>query len=947
MIGDVLLIEQKHERVARELAAKIHRLNKQRLAIAIGGESGSGKSEIAETLRAVLRNEDSRVKILHLDNYYKIAPAVRTDYRREHGMDAVGLHEIDWDMLEENIEAFRQGKPTTIPFLDLYTDQEDKLVTDFGNIDILIIEGLYACNATVDIRAHIDLTYHETKKAQLKRKKEKVDKLRFMVLEKEHQEVTKLRGKTDYFVTPNFTLVDNTDKHTPLENDDSGRMLFCSGNLPFSVRKQKNGFSITEQPSGVGSAIGSVYGAYESLWFGNLEIPDTYKTQDRANLRKQLGTELNCHPIFLGDRKFMTGHRQFCDRTLWPLCHYRPESCQFKEDSWHDYQRYNKAYYDALKPHIHSKDTVWIHDHQLLLLPALIRKDFPEVAIGFFLHTPFPSFELFRLLPWRIEILQGMIGADLIGFHIYEYTRHFQSTLFRILGHETKLGSFITDQRLIHTDAFSLGVDFNSLAALRKTQECQNSIDRLSEIIGKRRAILSVDRLDPSRGINEKLDAIESLFQSHKDYARRAVFLLRTFGTPHDTDAAAYRKHIAARIKTINRKYGTASQAVILHEHGQSAREQMAALYNVSDILLVGSLRDGMNLIGKEYVAARNSDRGTIVLSEFAGGARELSEAIPVNPYDLHGTANAIAEAITMPVKKQISRFRRMKQRQRRNTALHWAVDFIEGLKSVKARQLAISSHAFNHKTMVQVMTDYHQATQRLILLDYNGTLVPIPKDGRTKPPPSKLLDILALLGRNKHNRVVLITDNSQSMIDRWFKDTPVDLIACSDAAYRMDGEWTAYQELSTDWRDDARPILEKYVVRTPGSYIDEKKYAMIWHFENAVKELGEVRSRELMEDLRSFTGMENLKINEGQRLIEIKNAETYKASMLKAYVGESQWEFMLAVGDDESNESMFQVLPPDAYTIRIGSSLTSARYNLADQARFLGYLRQLTGTNG
>ncbi len=943
MIGDVLLIEQKHERVARELSARIRRHDHQRLVVAIGGESGSGKSEIAESLRKVLHNEELRVKILHLDNYYKVPPSERTAYRRQHGMRSVGLHEIDWELLTENIESFRQGRHTTIPFLDLYTNQEDKLVTDFKKIDLVLVEGLYACEAEADIRVLIDLTYHDTRKAQLKRKKEKVDRFRFQVLEKEHTEVQSLRSKADYLVSPGFTVVDNTGHKdaTPTPESEE-RIVFCSHQLPFLVNKRKNRYVFTERGGGVANAIGSVYQAYNSVWLGDLELPARASRSAANSVRKQLSEQHQCIPLYL--QKTAKDADALCHHTLWPLFHYRPASCTFKEQDWQAYERYNKAFFDAISPHIQHNDTIWIHDYQLLLLPALIRKAFPDVSIGLFLHTPFPSFELFRILPWRSQILQGMLGADLIGFHIYEYTRHFQSCLFRILGLESKLGSVTTRDRIVHTDAFSLGVNFKAFQQMRTSKTFQRKVERLLEVTQGQKTVLAIDRLDPTRGIDAKLDMIESLLASHKTFRGKTLFLIRTFGERTSGPTRAYAQNIEKRIKTINNRYGKKDWTPIIHRHLQSDRQEIAALYNVADVLLVGSLRDGMNLICKEYVAAREGDRGVVVLSEFAGGARELSEAIIINPHDKVGSVKALASALTMPVRKQITTFARMRQRQQRNTALNWSVTFLESLRNIKTKQETIRSRNFNTKTAAGIMANYQSSRKRLLLLDYNGTLVPVPRDGRSKPPPAALLNTLERLENNAHNTVVLITDNSRELVESWFAKSSVDLITCSDAAFRLDNKWTTYQELSTAWKDEALPILEKYVVRTPGSYIDTKRYALIWHFENAEKELGEVRSRELLEDLRSFAGMENLQIHEAGRMVEIRNAESHKASMLKAYMDGRKWDFMFAVGDDQSNESMFEMLPPDAFTLRIGSILTSARYNMQDRKHLIEFLRELAG---
>ena len=940
MIGDVLLIEKKHERVARELASKVNKRQFSKLAIAIGGESGSGKSEIAETLRHVLGTEGYKVKILHLDNYYKVSPDERNEHRHKYGMDAVGLHEINWEVLDENIAAFRNGKPTTIPFLDLYTNQEDKLVTDFKNIDILILEGLYACNCPSDINVLIDLTYHDTKQAQIKRKKEKVDEFRFNVLEKEHQEVLTLRPKTDYFVNPNFILVDNTDKYSPLEEDNSARLILCSHTLPIQVKKTPSGYTIKDNNSGVENALSSIYGGYDSIWFGGCNTVGTLTPSDKTSIKRKLKGEKNWSPIFFKEDECLENARKFCSRSLWPLFHYFTESCEFREEWWQDYKKFNQRYYQRIKKTIRPNDTIWVHNYQLLLLPKMIRNDFPDVTIGFFLHTPFPSYELFRMLPWREEILEGVIGADLIGFHIYEYTRHFQSSVFRTLGYDTKRGHILADDHLLHTDSFSLGVDFSKYETIRRSTLFEKELTRFEDQIGNCKIVLSIDRLDSTRGILNQLETIDMFFETNTKFRKKVQFQIKLFATAIEDSSTDYKKIIQKRVSQINERFKSGDWEPVACTIGNISQEELVALYNLADVLLVASMRDGMNLICKEYFAAREANNGVVVLSEFAGGSRDLSEAIHFNPNNQKNFVDSIRQAIEMPATKRESSFKKMKERLQRNTAMRWSVEFIEGLKSVKINQAEIRSRKFNEKIRTKMLADYHTANNRLIILDYNGTLVPMPKSGKSSPPNSETLEVMSILAENKHNKVVVITDNKRDRLQKWFMDPNIDLIACSDAAIRQDGEWNVMHDLSDEWKDEARPILEKYAVRTPGSYIEEKNYSMIWHFENAIKELGEVRSRELIDDLKSFTASENSQLHEGARLIEIKSSEAYKGKMLHLYLEEKDWEFIFASGDDWSNEYMFQHLPEHAYTLRVGSPTTNAKYNTREQSQILKLLQ-------
>jgi uridine kinase len=241
MSGDVLLIEQKHIEVAKELAIEIGMQKKGKITLAIGGESGSGKSEIAESLRNKLRSAGFRVKILHMDNYYKVPPHLRNDHRRKHGMSAVGLHEINWKQLHSNINDLHRGYHTVMPFIDMHTNQVDHLITDLSEIDILLIEGLYACNSPADIRAYIDLTYHETMNAQVIRRKEIVDEFRLDVLEKEHQEVLNTKYLANCIVTPAFKLIDNLPGISQVQQAEQAENLRHGNNpsIPFMSKPIK------------------------------------------------------------------------------------------------------------------------------------------------------------------------------------------------------------------------------------------------------------------------------------------------------------------------------------------------------------------------------------------------------------------------------------------------------------------------------------------------------------------------------------------------------------------------------------------------------------------------------------------------------------------------------------------------------------------------------------
>lgn len=947
MIGDVLLINQKHERVSREIAANIEL--KKKTVIAIGGESGSGKSEIAETLLSVLKKEGYRVKTLHLDNYYKISPEMRNEHRRKNGPSSIGLHEINWDILEQNIEAFRSGTPSTIPFLDLNTNQEDKLITDFNKVDVLLVEGLYACNAPVDISVFIDVTYHKTRLAQIKRGKEKMDKFRLTVLEKEHQVVQKMRPRADFFITESFGLVKNGGKLADTKELEPA-LLICSDTLPVKVKRKQKGFAFERQLDGIATAIDSFYKTYNSTWFGQCRIPGSVATvKEKNTLKRQLKKEYRCYPVFCPENKTEKDFQNFCRKTLWPILHSFAESTAYYESWWDAYRKHNELYFKQISRFINSDDTIWIHGYQLLLLPALIRKEFPNVKIGFFLHSPFPSFEMFRLLPWRKELLTGILGADMIGFHTYDYVRHFLSSVYRILGHEHNMGTIHAGEHLVATDAIPLGIDFERYSRSHKDPNIQNELSKLQRKYDGIRLVLSVDRLDFTRGIMNKLHIINQFFRDNPVYRGKLLFRINLTPTRFlDDRNLQLKKNVEKMVREINKNYAKGKWEPIEYTAGYLTQAKLIALYHFSHIMLVTSIREGLNLMAKEYVACCTDNKGFLILSEMAGGATELSEAIQINPNNYEEVAQALRHALEAGEEEQIRANKPMRMRLERNTAIKWAVTFLDDLKNVRQKQNELKARLMSPVVTNYMLAGYHTAKSRLLVIDYNGTLAPIQDPKNMASPAPDVLKALSHLCADTTNTIVIISNLEKELLDAWFSAYRLDMITASDTWYRKAGEkWENTEVVSSDWKKTIQPVLENYVMRAPGSYVREMPFSLTWHYEKCDRDLGFIRARELSENLNGLTSGENLQINEGPKIIEIKNSGLFKGRLLSNYLELQNWDFILAAGDDWSNEYMFQLFSGNAFTIRIGISASQAKYNVENQSDFIKLLSDLANTNG
>jgi len=942
MVGDVLLISKKHERVARELLAKIKDMKFEKLSVAIGGESGSGKSEIAETLRKVLKEAEFKSKIISLDNYYKIPPNIRNDYRKKNGVASVGINEIDWEILNENIQAFKQGTTTTMPYLDLFTNQEDKLVTNFSDISVLIVEGLYACYSDVDIKVFIDLTYHETKKAQIKRHKEKYDKERLKVLEKEHQEVVSLRALSNYLVTPTFHLVDQKHKFSPLEDEKNDRMLFLSANLPLKVQKnvKDNKYDVIYSYSRREEIINSVYSSYNSLWFGHIEGSDLTRRKIKSICAKKKFVN-----VPFDKNASATSCKMFCEKTLLPLFHYFIETTEYNADWWHNYVQHNYAYYLSIKESLSPNDVVWIHDYQLMLLPALIRHDFPDIHIGFFLYSAFPSFEVFRLLPWGKQLLEGILGADLIGLRSYDYVRHLQSSLYRILGLESKLGSVLVDNRPVQLNSYSVGVDLLKIKMFKKKKKLQDSIYKNLETKGDKKIILSFENLESNLNLIKKIHFIDHFFSYQPGFKEKLVFQIVLENTSSEKERKIEKRKFLKLVKECNKKYKTKNWQPLVIIDGLPSDEELFVLYNSVDILLIDSMNDDVNLIIKEYVAARLNKKVQILVSEFLSGSVDLPKVTFLNANDEKEFSKIIVDSLeTETTEKE---YLEMLNWVEHHTALGWAVDFFEDLKAIKIKQAQVKTHRFSVQIQTKILTDYYTRKKRLIIFDYNGTLTPLRKNVNT-PPSKDVISLLKNLGSDKKNKIVIISDTNKEYLEKWFSGVPVDLMACSDVAVKTQGEdWLVTERVSNEWKKEVMPILEKYNDRSPGAFIEEKGYSLTWHFDKVTKELGEIRSRELMDELLSFTEKDSLQVHEGERLIEIKNAGLYKGKSLQLYFDIDKWDFIWAAGDDWTNETMFEHLPSNAYTVKVGMSATNAKYTVKHQEDIIEFWKSVVNYKG
>jgi trehalose 6-phosphate synthase/phosphatase len=700
--------------------------------------------------------------------------------------------------------------------------------------------------------------------------------------------------------------------------------------------------------SGAGRSASAGADRPEYLWAGWPGA--TVREEHRPTLIELARSQFNAYPVFLSEHEMDNFYYGFCNSTIWPLFHYFPTYAVYEQDYWDTYVHVNQTFCEALVELIRPGDVVWVHDYQLMLLPRMLRDRLPDATIGFFLHIPFPSYEIFRLLPrkWGMAILDGLLGADLIGFHTHDYTRYFLHSVLRILGHEHNMGQIVVRDRVVQAETFPMGIDFDKYWNAAGSPEVQQERALFTRhMLAGVKVVLSIDRLDYTKGIINRLKGYRLFLEKYPAWHKKVVLALVVI--PSRVGVGRYREtkeHIDELVGRINGEFGSLDWVPIVYQYRSLPFSVLAAMYATSDVALVTPLRDGMNLIAKEYIATRTDRTGVLVLSEMAGSARELGEAVIINPNSLEEIADALHTALEMPRHEQMARNEAMQQRLRRYDVVAWAQSFTGDLRSIKQVQQRLSSKLLGAESLDRLVSDYSRANSRLVFLDYDGTLVPFVSDPQAAVPGERVLDILRRLAADARNEVVLISGRDRGTMSRWLGHLPVALVAEHGVWVRERGAnqpWQMTRPLTSDWKPRIRPILEMFVDRVPGSFIEEKEFSLAWHYRAADPEVAPVRANELLGILVDFTANIDVQVLQGNKVIEVKNAGVNKGSAALHWLHERQWGFILAVGDDWTDEHLFMVLPDEAYSIRVGITQTHARFNLRDPEAVLQLLARLS----
>ena len=829
-----------------------------------------------------------------------------------------------------------------------------------------------------------------------------------------------------------------------------GRLIIVSNRLPASLVTNEAGeHSLRQSVGGLATAIGPYHKSHhDSLWVGWSGIePDGHSDEELDQIRK-IYAEDRCVPIFLSHDEVKGYYEGFANDTLWPLLHDFSHEAAFDPETWEMYKQVNERFAQVLEPLINKGDTVWIQDYHLMLLPGMLRKRFPEAAIGWFLHVPFPSVEIFRTLPWGREILEGVLGADLVGFHTVDYAVNFEANLVALLDVRPEHGKVSMEDgpvedpdgatssdstassdgtvrrtRTVSIDAFPIGIDYNlykhtassnlsramrfgieracgkrtrrhyssslmaegAAAAEAESQEktwwghfskedapelelAQSALSRGS---GKpNKVVVSVDRLDYTKGIPERLRAFERLLEKYPEWIGHVTYYL--LATPSREGVETYQKlkeQVDQLIGQINGRYSLLAWTPIHYITRSLPIKPVCGIYAAGDVALVTPLRDGMNLVAKEYLACHDHRDGALVLSEMAGAASELSEAFIVNPYDTEALCDALHDALEVSPEESKRRNIAMQTRLKFRTAGEWCSEFLSSLEQVT--KPAVADKRLRMLRRQEIRKQWDRAERRLVLCDYDGTLTPLVRTPERAKPTPTLRKLLHRLGSEPGVDVVLVSGRDRATMERWFGDLPVGLIAehgawksdyhVSGHAQQQDAKgdstvsplsspafppatrlWNRAADMpdAALWQPVVKRILEESVDRVPKSFIEEKSDALAWHYRLSDSRVAKKERRALVERLEPVLQEWHLNVMKNSKVVEVCPAVISKGEAVAPLARSGKYDVVVAMGDDTTDETMFATLPETAWTFKIGGGATQAKYRLLDSAatrRMLG----------
>ncbi len=716
----------------------------------------------------------------------------------------------------------------------------------------------------------------------------------------------------------------------PAQAAQAGRLILVSNRLPVSLKLGDGRIEVRPSEGGLATGLRGLREKKQISWIG---WPGTSAKdeQQRAEMDRVLA-EHGTQAVHLSATESQRFYEGISNGVLWPLFHYLLDRVPLVVRHWDSYVAANQRFCDAVLAEARDGDTIWIHDYQLMLLPAMLRAALPNARIGFFLHIPFPASEVFRTLPKREEVLQGLLGADLIGFHSFDYLRHFSDSLLGNLGLEAELDRVETDGRSVRLGVFPMGIDTEAFQRLSQSSEVLAEVERLRSAHSADKLLLGVDRLDYTKGLPRKMLAMQRLFERSPRLRGKVRLLQIAVPSRERVDAyKALRREVEELVGHVNGAYSTLQGAPIHYLYRSLSEVELVAGYRAADAMLVTPLRDGMNLVAKEFIASRMDGDGVLVLSELAGAASELGEAVTVNPYDVEALAEAFEKALTMEEAERRARMAMLRQKVLSRPVQLWAETFLATLDEPPPDALA-PAQASNGERMEQLVQQLLPVERLIFALDYDGTLVPLARSPELARPDPRLAELLVELAKCPGCQVYIVSGRARETLETWLGELPIGLVAEHGLWLRRIGarDWQAQIDPGPlSWKPMVRAVFEEYALRTPGALVEEKSAGLAWHYRNASPHLGLLRARELRTHLGQTLAQAPVSISTERKVVEVRLQGVDKGTAVRQLCEAEPGARAVAFGDDRTDEEMFAALGESAFTVCTGPSRTVARYRV------------------
>ncbi|KAH0651941.1 hypothetical protein KY285_031321 [Solanum tuberosum] len=789
----------------------------------------------------------------------------------------------------------------------------------------------------------------------------------------------------------------SSDNQSSLAGD---RMIVVANQLPLKAKRRPDnkGWSFSwNEDSLLLRLKDGLPEDMEVLFVGSLSVDVDPIEQD--DVSSYLLDKFRCVPTFLPPNIVEKYYEGFCKRHLWPLFHYMlpfspDHGGRFDRSMWEAYVSANKMFSQKVVEVLNPEDDfVWIHDYHLMVLPTFLRRRFNRLRIGFFLHSPFPSSEIYRTLPVREEILKALLCSDLVGFHTFDYARHFLSCCSRMLGleYQSKRGYIGLEYygRTVGIKIMPVGIHMGHIESMKKIADKELKFKELKQQFEGKTVLLGVDDLDIFKGINLKLLAMEHMLKQHPSWQGQAVLVqianpMRGKGI----DLEEIQAEIQESCKRINKQFGKPGYEPIVYIDRSVSSSERMAYYSVAECVVVTAVRDGMNLTPYEYIVCRQGvsgaetdsgvggpDKSMLVVSEFIGCSPSLSGAIRINPWNVEATAEAMNEAVSMAEQEKQLRHEKHYRYVSTHDVAYWSRSFLQDMERTCAdhfrkrcygiglgfgfRVVSLDPN-FRKLSIDDIVNAYIKSKSRAIFLDYDGTVMP--QNSIIKSPSANVISILNKLSGDPNNTVFIVSGRGRESLTKWFSPCRKLGLAAEHGYFlrwEREQKWEVCSQTSDfGWMQLAEPVMQSYTDATDGSCIERKESAIVWQYRDADSGFGFSQAKEMLDHLESVLANEPVAVKSGQHIVEVKPQGVTKGLVAEKVftslaVKGKLADFVLCIGDDRSDEDMFEIIgdalsrniisyDAKVFACTVGQKPSKAKYYLDDTSEVVLMLDSL-----